>query len=109
MGTPRYGPGVAALDGKIYAVGGINNDDDYLSSAEVFDLQTNAWTKLAPMRSRRKGFQLVAAQSKLYAVGGETSGGATLSSVEVYDPRQNCWEAAAPLPSPRVYHAVMGM
>ena len=33
---------VAALGGKLYAVGGLNDDDGYLSSVERYDPATNA-------------------------------------------------------------------
>ena len=103
--------GAAVLDDKLYVAGGSGADmpNGRLSSVEVFDPQTNAWTELAPMGTKRKEFQLVAARGKLYAVGGESDEGTTLSSVEAYDPQQNRWEAAAPLSGPRLGHAMVAM
>ena len=60
---------MAALEGKLYAAGGYDGTHS-LSSVEVFDPQTNAWTELAPMSTTRKEFGLVAAQGQLYAAGG---------------------------------------
>ena len=47
----RYGPGAAALNGKIYALGGYNGT--YLKSCVVFDPLTNAWGAIADMPDAR--------------------------------------------------------
>ena len=41
MSTARYSLGVAALDGRLYAVGG--GYPEYLASMEVYDPATQAW------------------------------------------------------------------
>ena len=46
MVTPHEDHTVAALDGKLYAVGGYN--DGILSSVERYDPVTNAWEAAAP-------------------------------------------------------------
>ena len=56
MAEVRRAHGVAALDGKLYAVGGYNgnDNDDVLSSVERYDLGTNAWEAVAPMATARR-------------------------------------------------------
>ena len=66
-----------------------------LSSVEVFDPQTNAWTALAPMSTGRASFAMAAVQGKLYVAGGYN--GSTLATAEAFDPQQNRWEAVAPM------------
>jgi len=44
---------MAVLDGKLYAVGGFNDDDQFLSSVERYDPVTNAWEAVAPMATAR--------------------------------------------------------
>ena len=76
-------------------MGGANDDDGHLSSAEVFDPQTQTWAPIAPMSTERKYVMMTAVQGKLYAAGGDDTNGDTLDSVEAYDPQQKCWEAVA--------------
>ena len=111
MSTARTYLGVAALGGKLYAVGGGNDDDDGpLSSAEVFDPQTQTWAPIAPMSTERQYVMVAAVQGKLYAAGGDRPGerrlNGALLSVEAYDPQQNRWEAVAPMAQGRHSFAV---
>ena len=51
MAVARFAHGVAALDGKLYAVGGRN--DGLLSSVERYDPAANSWEAVAPMATAR--------------------------------------------------------
>ena len=54
MGEERIRPGVAALDGKLYAVGGFGfNNGHFLTSVERYDPATNAWEAAAPLTTAR--------------------------------------------------------
>ena len=53
MGEERSRPGLAVLDGKLYAVGGFNGDDGNLSSVERYDPAVGAWEAVAPMATAR--------------------------------------------------------
>ena len=86
---------MAALGGKLYAVGGANTNDGPLSSAEVFDPQTQTWAPIAPMSAERHYVMVAVVGGKLYAAGGDDSEGSEQRSVEAYDPQQNRWEAVA--------------
>eukprot|EP00312_Isochrysidales_sp_CCMP1244_P040906 CAMPEP_0202765160 /NCGR_PEP_ID=MMETSP1388-20130828/27584_1 /ASSEMBLY_ACC=CAM_ASM_000864 /TAXON_ID=37098 /ORGANISM="Isochrysis sp, Strain CCMP1244" /LENGTH=58 /DNA_ID=CAMNT_0049433703 /DNA_START=1 /DNA_END=175 /DNA_ORIENTATION=+ len=57
---------MAVLDGKLYAVGGYDDD----SSVERYDLATNAWEAVAPLPSARINHAMAALDGKLYAIGG---------------------------------------
>ncbi|PYO42038.1 MAG: galactose oxidase, partial [Gemmatimonadetes bacterium] len=76
--TPRYGPGVAAVNGILYAVGGYNNSGS-LATVEAYDPAANTWTMKASMAAARSGFAVVAINGMLYAVG-------NLATVEAYQP-----------------------
>ena len=55
----RFGAGVAALEGKLYAVGGSIEEDDEAEaqrrahSVERYDPASNAWEEVAPMATAR--------------------------------------------------------
>ena len=54
MSTARSTVGVAALDGKLFAIGG-RDGSACLKSVEAFDPHTNRWTVVCPMLKRRGG------------------------------------------------------
>ena len=55
MNEARGAVRVAALNQCIYAVGGRSETDAALSSVEVFDPVSNAWTFVKPMHTARVG------------------------------------------------------
>ena len=97
MAEARISHATAVLDGKLYAVGGYNGDDDYyLSSVERYDPALDAWEAVTPMAETRQSGVAVL-DGKLYVVGGMNDYDDALSSVERYDPGTDAWEAVAPL------------
>ena len=87
MPTRRFGPGVAALDNKIYVTGGSGDDGQTMSSVDCYDPDTNTWSQMANMNIARASHSLVSLDGRLYAIGG----GYHVDSVEVYDPDNNTW------------------
>ena len=53
MAAARSAPAVAALEGKLYAAGGSDNNGVRLSSVERYDPATNAWEAVTPMAAAR--------------------------------------------------------
>ena len=104
---------MAVLDGKLYAVGGYN-DDGVLSSVERYDLATNAWEAVAQMARAREDLGVAVLDGKLYAVGGkgevlsreEDDDLVRISTVERYDPATNAWEEVASMGTARVSPSV---
>jgi N-acetylneuraminic acid mutarotase len=111
--APRSGLGVAAVDGKIYAIGGriYQHAGETVGTNEMYDPTTNNWTAKTPMPTARANFGIVAYGSKIYCIGGETdikNGTNTnydvaLAVNEVYDPATDTWETKAPMPMARSY------
>ncbi|XP_011191149.1 actin-binding protein IPP isoform X1 [Zeugodacus cucurbitae] len=99
MEIGRILPGVAALNGKIYVIGG-ERGSQILANGEVYDPQTDIWTPIAPMIVPRCEFGLCTFGGTLLAVGGwlgDDIGG----SIECYDPEKNAWNKLGDLPEPR--------
>lgn len=101
--TARRGLGVAAVEGKIYAIGGGNDwISPYLGTNEMYDPATDTWTTKASMPTPRTGFAIAAYGSKIYCIGGEFTDHGYLTGVnEVYDTATDTWETKASMPTPR--------
>ena len=67
----RMKSGVAALDGKIYVVGGCLQTLESCYRAEVFDPLTRLWKELPDTNHARATPVLVPYRGKLYVFGGE--------------------------------------
>eukprot|EP01048_Picozoa_sp_COSAG05_P005924 COSAG05_NODE_365_length_10774_cov_121.347822_9_plen_572_part_00 len=84
----------------IYAVGGYDGNI-YLTTAERYDPDTNSWTPIASMDTRRDGLGLTTLNNNLYAVGGSDSDGITLTTAERYDPDLDSWTPIASMGTTR--------
>lgn len=127
--------GVAALDGKLYAIGGFANivHMEPQDSAFVYDPQTDAWSALPGLSTPRGSVAVAAVGGKIHAFGGREStqvvkvplppeqadlfegdlfeGFGTVTTHEVFDPATRRWSEAAPVPGPARDHvgiAVLG-
>jgi N-acetylneuraminic acid mutarotase len=91
MAAARSAIGVAALGGRIYAIGGEGWSDEsgrVFRASESYDPKTNSWTEEAAMPTPRHGFAKGIIDGKLYAVSGVTRDGMfPIAAVnEVYTP-----------------------
>ncbi|RCX09326.1 Kelch motif protein [Anaerobacterium chartisolvens] len=84
MSTARGYFQAEVINGKIYAIGGRNNQG-YMISVEEYNPVTNRWTAKAPIPTPRQALQTEVIGGKIYAIGG-VNGSGTLPLVEVYDP-----------------------
>ncbi len=106
MPTAREIPGVAAINGIIYAIGGNAYCGCPTVSAatgvvEAYDPITDTWTTKAPMPTPRAGLAIAAVNGVLYAVGGYSAFPTDLAVVEAYDPMTDTWTTMAPMPTAR--------
>ena len=100
MSTARQSLAAAAIDGKLYVMGGYDGQNR-LSSVERFDPVTNAWEAVAPMSTARFCPAAAAIDGKLYVMGGSDGQHRFSSVVERFDPAKNAWEAVAPMSTAR--------
>ena len=102
MPTPRGALAVAALDGKLHAVGGYNQDGN-TAAHEVYDPATDSWSARALMPTARDHHAAAALNGRLYAIGGRLNRqySQNLGVAEEYDPATDRWTRKADLPTPR--------
>ena len=92
MPTVRSGLAVAALDDKIYAIGGEGWVDEWagiFGTNEAYDPESNSWAEAAPMPIPRRGFAKAVLGGKLYAISGVSTAAMVFSVAalnEVYTP-----------------------
>jgi hypothetical protein len=79
-------------EGELMVVGGIDDDDSRLKSAEWYDGSTGQWRALPDMSVGRSGCAAVFVEGNVYVVGGH-DGGSALRSAEVYDGSVGQWRA----------------
>ena len=97
MSTGRLQPAGAAVNGKIYVIGGRNPYSGVLDVVEEYDPATDTWTTKAPMATDRYNSRAVAVNNKIYVIGGLDYSGA-LAVVEEYDPLSDTWTTKTPMP-----------
>jgi len=90
MNTGRNCVSVGVLNGKIYAVGGFDKDQELLSSVEAYDPETNVWSPVADLSLPRCGAGVGVLDGVLYCVGGSN-----FNSVEKYSEDTNTWSQVA--------------
>ncbi|XP_002734469.1 kelch-like protein 18 [Saccoglossus kowalevskii] len=88
------------ITGMIYAVGGLTNSGESLSTVEVYDSICNNWVPAKPMSTLRSRVGVTVLSGQLYAIGGY-DGQSRLSTVEVYDPVVKEWWEVASMNSKR--------
>jgi N-acetylneuraminic acid mutarotase len=100
MPTARGEFGVAVVNGKIFAIGGVNGDGLPLNINEEYNPKTDTWTTMSPMPTSRSGFATAVYNGKIYVIGG-TVGNGFVGNNEVFDPLSNTWETKTSMPTPR--------
>jgi hypothetical protein len=97
---PRQETGVAALDGKIYVIGGFNLAGVVVPTVEAYDPASRAWSTVASFPRPVHHANTAAVGGKIYVVGALIDATfRAIGDVYVYDPAANAWSAKASLPA----------
>ena len=87
--------GGAAIDNRIYVLGGVGTNGQPSRQFEMLNMQTKQWTALSNLPTALSGHAVVATGGKLYVFGGRENGEIT-NHASVFDPVSESW---AELPS----------
>jgi len=89
--TSRWGLACGVFNGKLYAVGGMN-ESGTLDVVEVYDPIADAWDIGTPLPVGRAYSGAAVIDGKVYVLGGSLDGGSTATGeVVVYDPVAEIW------------------
>jgi hypothetical protein len=103
MSRARNDSASAVYKGKLYVVGGMNEDGEMLRTIEVYDFAAQQWSLLpTEMTDAREEHGVVVCEDNLFVVGGWGEDYTALDSVEVYDFATETWSILpAPMPQAR--------
>ena len=90
ISTRRSLFGMCSFAGIIFAAGGLDSRGEDLDECEIYSAQSNEWTEVARMNSKRSSLALVYFQHEVWAVGGCRDGESS-NAIETYDPAENKW------------------
>lgn len=113
MPTAKAGHAVGAANGKIFAVGGYNYDNENniktLNTVEEYDPETDKWTTKASMPTARYYLGVAVVNGILYAIGGYDSDSKYSRAVEAFDPATGLWSTKALMPTCRECFAIQAI
>ncbi len=98
MPTPRLQLATVVVNGKIYAIGGLNGGPQ--SAMEAYDPEKDIWTKKADIPTPRGGIAASAVDGKIYVFGGHRIAFEPLDTVQMYDPAKDKWTRKKRMPVP---------
>ena len=109
MGTPRMGYTATELNnGKVLVAGGLDNHDNVLDTAELYDPAARKFTTVGNTMGDRRMFQTATLllSGKVLIAGGATNlSGDTTNSADIYDPVSNSFTPATfPMDHQRAAH-----
>jgi N-acetylneuraminic acid mutarotase len=99
MPTARWSVMGAAVNGRIYAIGG--KSGSVMRAVEIYDPASDTWSTGAPMPTARCCGAAVTFDGQIYVIGG---GDGYLTAVERYDPVTDTWAIEPGMPTGRSSH-----
>ena len=101
--NPTINLALAAINGKIYAIGG----DRFKNTNREYNPKTNTWKIVEPMPTARQHIDCGVYGNNIYIIGGLTSWQNITTKNESYDTQTNTWSEKAAIPSLRNNAAVV--
>jgi len=99
MSSERGGIAAATFLNKLYAIGGRNSSNNYLSSVEIFDPSTDAWISGPSLPNPVAYASAIIGNGILYLVGGVNSSGNDLDQILKLDADSGVWTALNQMPT----------
>ncbi len=101
MSASREYCAVAAVNGKLYAIGGKSAAGAIIDVVEEYDPATNAWTTKTPLPAPRAYAGASVVNGQIYVVGGYDVAYNVLTKLEAYDPVNDSWTILPLMPTAR--------
>lgn len=104
MPTARQEVAVAALDGRVFVIGGLGESAEPVATVEAFDPTANTWHARAPLPRPLHHAAAAVVEGRLFVIGGFTGGRVrwrAQATTYEYDARGDAWVTRAEMPTPR--------
>jgi len=102
--APRQEVAVAALEGRVFVIGGFGSSGEPVATVNVYDPAANQWETRAPLPAPTHHAAAAVAAGRLYVIGGYTGGRVRWTASQTtyeYDPARDSWATRALMPTPR--------
>ena len=97
----RLRHGMENIDGKIYALNGLNNNFNLVDNIEVYNPETRMWMiETGDTSNIKKDSVVIFADNKIYVAGGYNNG-SYYSDIKSYDPETKAWRNEGQLSAAR--------
>jgi N-acetylneuraminic acid mutarotase len=101
LATPRADFAAVAVDGRLWALGGITSDGGTrLNTTEAYDPSSNTWIPGPTLQVARSAFSAATVGQLIYIFGGATTEQTSTTTVQVLDTTTGQWRDLAALPTP---------
>jgi len=101
----RFEHGVVEVNGKIYVIGGFDENGTVTDTLWAFDPVSDSWATKAPLLQPQASRGAVAINGIIYMTGGR-QGLSSTATVQAYNPATDTWSFRTPMPFAREGHAV---
>lgn len=82
---PTAAAGIITMENKIIYIGGEGEAPKAYRNTQCFDVETEKWTQLSPLKIGRHGCGAILYKNKIYvAAGSGVRGGGNMTSIEVF-------------------------
>ncbi len=116
MNTIRYGFNLVETNGRIFAIGGMTQNNVATSAVEEYDISSGSWGMKNSMPLPRSDMGIAIVQNKIFVIGGfrADSVGKSISvsacnDVMVYDPQNDTWKTKAKMLKQRRWPAIVSL
>jgi Ca2+-binding RTX toxin-like protein len=103
--NPRNHMTSAALNGKVYAIGGQHGNNENAGNqaeVDVYDPQTDSWNRAADLPEARGHAVALVMNGRIIVLGGALNGNLKSADVAEYDPASDAWKRLPKLPAARM-------
>jgi DNA-binding CsgD family transcriptional regulator/N-acetylneuraminic acid mutarotase len=107
MPTKRAGLGLVAFEGRIFAIGGVRDNNQATRLVEIYDPITNSWSEGSAKPTAAANIAGAALADKIYVPGGCTNEGQAIETLEIYTPQTDSWDKGPPLPEARCAYGLV--
>lgn len=107
MREPRSHATSAAVDERIYLIGGVDPSGEVLDVVEMYDAERDHWSIGPALPEPRRNAAAAAVGGVIYVFGGQDAHGNYERTVWALDETADAWRSVRSMDSPRARHAVI--